>query len=122
MGYEVVRTGRHPRDLLAEKTEFLDIYERCKDYTMTSVERMYALYKSVEYIIKNEIPGDFIECGVWRGGSSMIIAQTLIKFHATNRRLVLFDTFEGMSAPTEKTKTAKVLLQKNCCERVIQPI
>ena len=34
---------------------------------MTSKERMYALYKSVEYIIKNNIPGDFVECGVWRG-------------------------------------------------------
>ncbi len=34
---------------------------------MTSKERMYALYKSVEYIVNAKISGDFVECGVWKG-------------------------------------------------------
>lgn len=100
-----------------EYEEFSDIYTICKPYTMTSIERMYALYKSVEYIAKNKIPGDFIECGVWRGGSSMLIALTLSKFSANDRKIYLFDTFEGMSTPSEKDvdfkgQKADLLLKK----------
>jgi len=89
-----------PADI-SQDVEFMEIYEFCKDYTMTSIERMYGLYKAVSYVIVNNIPGDFVECGVWRGGSSMVIARTLMKFNATNRRLHLYDTFEGMSEPTK---------------------
>ncbi len=81
--------------------DFLDIYNSCKEYTMTSINSMFALYKSVEYIIKNKIEGDFIECGVWRGGSSMVIAKTLLKLNVSDRKIYLYDTFEGMTAPTE---------------------
>jgi Macrocin-O-methyltransferase (TylF). len=81
--------------------EMNDIYSLCSAFTMTSKARMFALYKSIEYIIKNNIPGDFVECGVWRGGSSMLIAYTLQKFGVTDRNIWLYDTFEGMSAPTE---------------------
>ena len=84
-----------------EYDEFVDIYNACRPYTMTSIERLYSLYKGVEYIIKNNIEGDFIECGVWRGGCTMAIAMTLNKFNITNRKIFLFDTFEGMSEPTE---------------------
>ena len=59
--------------------EFWEIYSLCEPYTMTSVERMYALFTSVEYILSNNIEGDFVECGVWRGGSAMLIAQMLYK-------------------------------------------
>ena len=34
---------------------------------MTSIERMYALYTATRYVIDNEVPGHFVECGVWRG-------------------------------------------------------
>ena len=84
--------------------EFKEIYDKCKDYTMTSVERMYSLYKSVEYVVNSKIQGDFVECGVWKGGSSMVIAHTLLKMNETNRKIYLYDTFEGMSKPSEKDK------------------
>jgi hypothetical protein len=80
---------------------FLKIFKQCKPYTMTSIERMYALYNAVRYVIYNNIEGDFVECGVWRGGSSMMIALTLNSMNINNRQLFLYDTFEGMSEPTE---------------------
>ncbi len=95
-GYDLVLT---PPNLYSK--DFLDIYEDCKEYTCTSIERMHALYKSVEYILKNNIQGDFIECGVWRGGSCMLIAKTLKKYDCKDRQIILFDTFEGMSEPTD---------------------
>jgi O-methyltransferase len=81
---------------------FLVMYEKCKPFTMTSIERMYAVYKSVEYICKNNIPGDYVECGVWKGGSSMMAALSLIHFGKINKELWLYDTFEGMPEATDK--------------------
>jgi O-methyltransferase len=95
-GYKILKDDFNER-----YAEFLDIYQFCKPYTMTSVERMYALYKGVEYIVKNNIPGDFVECGVWKGGSSMLIAKTLQKFGVNDRKLWMYDTYEGMSEPTK---------------------
>jgi len=100
MGYQITKISNS--DPVIDKDEiFRRIYDRCKKYTMTSKERMYALYKSVEYIIKNNILGDFVECGVWRGGSTMLIAYTLLELNITNRKIYLYDTFEGMTRPTD---------------------
>ncbi|MBU0766915.1 TylF/MycF family methyltransferase [Patescibacteria group bacterium] len=80
---------------------FLEIFESCKNFTMTSKERMYALYKATRQVIEYSVPGDFVECGVWKGGSAMIMAYTLIELNATNRKIYLYDTFEGMTEPKE---------------------
>jgi hypothetical protein len=79
--------------------EFLALYEQCRQYTMTSWERLYALYKSVQYTVENRIPGDLVECGVWRGGSMKLVAHVLHSLGDTNRTLFLYDTFEGMTEP-----------------------
>jgi hypothetical protein len=79
---------------------FLDLYEKSRLYTMTTIEGMYSLYQAVNYVVKYNIPGSFVESGVWRGGSSMMIALTLAKLGSTDRQIYLYDTFEGMSDPT----------------------
>lgn len=100
LGYAVVKQSELlDYDL---EPEFLDIYNFCKPYTMTGVQKMYCLWQAVRYVIDNNIPGDFVECGVWRGGSSMLIARTLLSLNITDRVVHLFDTFEGMNAPTAK--------------------
>ncbi|MFF2912212.1 TylF/MycF/NovP-related O-methyltransferase [Paenibacillus sp. NPDC057934] len=81
--------------------DFLLTLLKCKKYTMTSFERIFSLYQSIKYIVKNNIEGDIVECGVWKGGSMMICAHTLIQLNATDRKLYLYDTFSGMSAPTD---------------------
>ncbi len=80
--------------------ELARVWERCRPFTMTSLERMAALYDAVRYLEANHIEGDFVECGVWRGGSSMNMALTLLDCGARERHLYLFDTFAGMSEPT----------------------
>jgi hypothetical protein len=72
---------------------------RVRDKTMTSPERIAALCSSVRYIVQGDVPGAVVECGVWRGGSMMAAALTLMRLGA-ERELYLFDTFEGMVAPT----------------------
>lgn len=81
--------------------EFMKIWETASPHTMTSIERGYALYEAVKYICKRGLPGNIIESGVWRGGSSMIIALTLKKLGDTKRHLYLFDTFDGMPPPDD---------------------
>ena len=67
------------------------------------MERLFGLYNAVEYIVRNRIPGDIVECGVWRGGSMMMAAKSLLHFNdVPKKKLFLFDTFEGMPAPTEE--------------------
>jgi len=80
---------------------FASLYESCAPFTMTSVERMFALYNAIEYIEAAGIPGDIVECGVWRGGSSRLAALKLRALGSSARTLHLFDTFEGMPAPTD---------------------
>lgn len=78
---------------------FHSLVEFVKPYTMTSIERLYDLYKTVEYLVKAKVPGDFLECGVWRGGSMMLVAKTLVVLGDTSRKLYLFDTYEGHPKP-----------------------
>lgn len=86
---------------LEDNLEFMEIFNKCRPFTMTSMERIYALYNSCKYIIENDILGDFVECGVWKGGSAMVVACTLLKLNAANRKIYLYDTFEGMSEPED---------------------
>jgi O-methyltransferase len=69
-------------------------------YTMTSLERILTAIRATAYISENHIPGDIVECGVWRGGSTMAIARTLVELEDVSRCLYLYDTFEGMTEPT----------------------
>src|SRR5262245_39041863 len=56
---------------------FLKDIEAVAPFTMTHQERMFHLTKAVEYIHRNSIPGAVVECGVWRGGSMMLVARVL---------------------------------------------
>jgi len=81
-------------------------YRQAAPFTMTSIERMYALWQAVEYIGHARVPGDVVECGVWRGGSSMLAALALL--HTGQKRpMWLYDTYEGMTAPSERDRNWK---------------
>lgn len=104
LGLKVVRKSRlqlvNHIDVDQDKA-FMQVYEKVKPFTMVEVERCYALYQSVQYIIKSNIAGDIVECGVWKGGSAMLMAYTLQQAGITNRKIFLYDTFEGMAKPGE---------------------
>lgn len=69
---------------------------------MVGIERCFALYQAVKYIVSANIPGDFVECGVWKGGSSMLMLFTLQHLGVTNRNIWLYDTFSGMTKPGDE--------------------
>jgi len=93
-------------ELLREKypdfePSHFDVMRQVQPYTLTSPERIFAVMEATKYITRRRIPGAIVECGVWRGGSMMAAARTLQLLVDTDRELYLFDTFEGMSAPTD---------------------
>lgn len=80
----------------------IDIILKVNHFTQTSPERLFSLCEAVRYVVANKILGDIVECGVWKGGSIMAVAYTLLQLSEDDRNLYLFDTFDGMTQPTEK--------------------
>ena len=81
------------------------IIQKAKPFTMTGNERLFTLIEAVKYISKYNTEGDIVECGVWKGGSMLTVAETLVQLNKIGRTLYLYDTFEGMSEPTEHDET-----------------
>ena len=77
------------------------IVERVSRYTMTNEPQLLALIDAVRYCVAREIPGALAECGVWLGGSVLAMILTLQELGRADREIYLYDTFEGMTPPTE---------------------
>lgn len=69
--------------------------------TMTSPARLQALILAARHVVRRQLPGAIVECGVWRGGSMFAAARTLLNAGDTTRELYLYDTYSGMPAPGE---------------------
>lgn len=119
LGLRLVRTGTVKKALAAQaapvapapgprrlpkdyEAEFQEIWPLVRERTMTGHAKVFALYHATLYIERYKIPGAIVECGVWRGGSMLTVANTLDRHSSYHRELYLFDTFEGMSAPTAR--------------------
>ena len=107
-GYEIVNlrnpvaTGLFPQDF---DQDTIQTVLKVRAFTVTSPARIYCLVKAVEYVLRAGVPGSIVECGVWKGGSMMAVAETLRRAGRTDLDLFLFDTFEnwhGMPPPTDK--------------------
>ncbi len=108
LGYSIVpNLGLHN---IAVELDDVDVelirYVRDSRFTMTSIPRLVNTLKSCRYVVENNIPGDFIECGVWRGGNG-ILAKKVFERLGSDKKVWMFDTFEGMTAPTSDDVAAK---------------
>lgn len=96
-----VKVAPVENSLPSDLQEFASIIELVKPFTMTSPERIAALLQSLKYIVENKIEGDIVECGVWKGGSMMAACKMLGELGSQSKNLFLFDTYEGMSEPSQ---------------------
>ncbi|ETB10911.1 TylF/MycF family methyltransferase [Mycobacterium avium subsp. hominissuis] len=67
--------------------------------TMIGMQRLTSLQHCVETILKEDIPGDLVECGVWRGGASILMRAVLSAYGDEKRCVWLCDSFEGVPPP-----------------------
>ena len=109
-GFNVGGTRADVRYDADMEPEFQELHALCHEFTMTPPERAYNLYLAVRHVLGHGVPGDVVECGVWRGGSAMLCAHMLHRARDTTRKVYLYDTFEGMAAPTEKDVDAAGLI------------
>src|SRR5262245_51926615 len=100
-GVEVSRTGADPFRDIDPLTR--SIYDAVKQFTVTGPAAVFALCDAVRYVARANISGAFVECGVYKGGSSMA-AALIAKHLGIGMDLHLFDTFEGMPPPSERDK------------------
>ena len=111
---EILHRARDPRLVLdtglrtltqawnsVSPSEFASLYRQVRTDTMCSVARLRGLYHALRYVVGENIAGDVVECGCARGGSSALMALTLRQL-GSRRKLWLFDTFEGLPAPSSQ--------------------
>ena len=67
--------------------------------TMVGSERLNLLERVCIDVIREKVPGDFVECGVWRGGCSILLRGVIAALKDERRRVWLFDSFEGLPKP-----------------------
>jgi predicted SAM-dependent methyltransferase/tetratricopeptide (TPR) repeat protein len=81
--------------------EFQELLQIIRPYTMLSEERLFSLFALAKRVCLENVPGNFVECGVAAGGSSALLAIVIKRYSRQSRRLYAFDSFEGMPAPSE---------------------
>jgi hypothetical protein len=100
-----ITTGEQTREYYDISDPFFGgLVDVVRPHTLTlesGVEAPWALYQAVDYVVRNHIPGDIVECGVWSGGSMLLAAHALKHFGDTTRRIYLYDTFDGMPKPDD---------------------
>ena len=105
LGYDVVR--RPPEPVVASRpplppdfdAETVATVQAVERYTLTPPERIFVLCEAVRYVVQAGLGGAFVECGVWRGGSSLAVVRTLLALGVSDREVYMFDTFEAMPEP-----------------------
>lgn len=87
------------------QTEANSLLKKVEGYTMSSQDRLLNLVKITNELKVNNIPGDFVECGTFKGGSAAVLSR----YMPDHRHLWLYDSFEGMpkTSPTDGDEAQK---------------
>jgi O-methyltransferase len=103
-GIDIIRFPQkeaEPEDL---PPEFRKAVSVARPHSLTTNHRLASTVDAVRYVTANSIPGAIVECGVWRGGNMVAAAVSLLAMEDLSRELFLYDTYEGMCAPTNSDK------------------
>ena len=90
-----------------ETFEGSDALDACWKRSMQTRDSLYNLWEVGSYLHANQIEGDFVECGVWRGASMQLLARQIVEKNLSAKSMWLYDTFGGMTQPTQADKRIK---------------
>ena len=96
-----------PEESFTDDSEFLSVLSTIRPYTMVGVQRLFSLYSLAKNVVQNSVDGNFVECGVARGGSAALLGYVMKKYSNHQRRLFAFDSFNGMPDPTTEDTYAE---------------
>ena len=83
----------------AQRQNGLYIYSEVA-HTMIGQKRLNNLQQCIFNVLKDNIPGDFIETGVWRGGATIFMRGMLKAYGITDRTVWVADSFQGLPHPS----------------------
>ena len=83
----------------AENKKIIDMVNKFKKFSMTGESRMFSLCQAVRHVNSLKLKGDFVECGVWKGGN-LLLLNRLKNYYNLNKSIYGYDTFEGMTPPS----------------------
>jgi hypothetical protein len=95
--------------------QIINLINICSKFSMGGHQRMYLLSQAILNVKEKNLEGDFVECGVWKGGN-ILLYKLLNDFYGLNKTIFAYDTFEGMTAPEDVDieftgRSAKQLLE-----------
>lgn len=93
-GYAAVTPVRHTREQRLGGLVW-PIYA----HTMLSTKGLDNLQSCCETVLRENVPGDFIETGVWRGGATILMRAVLAAHGVRDRRVFVADSFAGLPEP-----------------------
>lgn len=99
LGLRVIRTSQREDETTGMEPEALAAMANVDGRTMADTIQQYVAYSAARYVARSGIEGAIVECGVWRGGATMLMIQGLLVEEPPARPVMLFDTFEGMTPP-----------------------
>lgn len=79
---------------------FIEAYQPAIPHTMVDWERCYSVWRGLSYVLNAGIEGALVECGVWKGGVCMLMANTVRASGTGERDIYMYDTYAGMPEPT----------------------
>lgn len=87
-----------PRPIVRRKRD-LGLDWPAEAETMIGMERLTSLQHCVETVLADDVPGDLIECGVWRGGACILMRAVLAAYGDETRCVWVADSFQGLPRP-----------------------
>ena len=99
LNYEIHKINEKKKDIIEVSKYEKKLINKCLQYSMTNFERMWSLIQSFHHVRQESLVGDFVECGVWKGGNIILLKKLIEKFNL-KKNIYGFDTFEGMVEPS----------------------
>ena len=92
-------------DLASKRPFDFDVRREGQDWpteaeTMVGMRRLDNLHQCARMVLREGVPGDFVETGVWRGGCGLLMRAVLEAYEDTERSVWLADSFQGLPAPS----------------------
>jgi O-methyltransferase len=81
--------------------DFIKLVDKYRNKTMVPWGGLHMAYRAARYVAENNLPGAVVECGVWRGGCALLMADAIAQAGGSYD-FYLYDTYAGMSEPGDE--------------------